>query len=59
MALALIEELKTVTTEAKRSQMKDAVGISWAALATEEDPQGKGIGTLLVEAAAGEGGGGG
>ena len=59
MASALIEELKTVATEAKRSQIEDAVGSSWAALAAEEDPQGRGIGTLLVEAGAGEGGGGG
>ena len=29
---------------------------SWAALAVEEDPQRRGIGTLLVEAGAGEGG---
>ena len=42
MALALIKELKIVTTEAKRSQIEDAVGSSWAALAPEEDPQGEG-----------------
>ena len=59
MASALLEELKIVATEAKRSQIEDAVGSSWAALAAEEDPQGRGIGTLLVEAGAGEGGGGG
>ena len=57
MASALLEELKTVATEAKRSQIEDAVGSSWAALAAEEDPQGRGIGTLLVEAGAGGGGG--
>ena len=57
MASALIEELKIVATEAKRSQREDAVGSSWAALAAEEDPQGRGIGTLLVEAGAGGGGG--
>ena len=57
MASARIEELKVVVTEAKRSQIKDAVGSSWAALAAEEDPQGRGIGTLLVEAGAGGGGG--
>ena len=34
------------------------MGSSWAALAAEEDPQGRGIGTLLVEAGAGGGGGG-
>ena len=59
MASALLEELKIVAPEAKRSQIEDAVGSSWAALAAEEDPQGRGIGTLLVEAGAGGGGGGG
>ena len=59
MASALLEELKIVATEAKRSQIEDAVGSSWAALAAEEDPQGRGIGTLLVEAGAGGGRGGG
>ena len=39
------------------TQIEDAVGSSWAALAAEEDPQGRGIGTLLVEAGAGGGGG--
>ena len=58
MASSLIEELKIVATEAKRSQIEDAVGSSWAALAAEEDPQRRGIGTLLVEAGAGRGGGG-
>ena len=57
MASALLEELKIVATEAKRSQIEDAVGSSWAALAAEEDSQGRGIGTLLVEAGAGGGGG--
>ena len=57
MASTLIEELKTLATEAKRSQIDDAVGSSWAALAAEEDPRGKGIGTLFVEAGAGGGGG--
>ena len=59
MASAPIEELKTVATEAKRSKIKDAVGSLWAVLAAEEDPQGRGIGTLLVEAGAGGWGGGG
>ena len=59
MASALIEELNFVATEAKRTQIEDAVGSSWAALAAEEDPQRRGIGTLLVEAGAGGGGGGG
>ena len=57
MASALIEELKIVATEAKKSQIEDAVGSSWAALVAEEDPQGKGIGTLQIEAGEGEGGG--
>ena len=58
MASALIEELKIVATEAKRSQIEDAVS-SWATLAAEEGPQGRGIGTLLVEAGpGGEGRGG-
>ena len=58
MALALIEELKTVATErANRSQIEDAMGSSWAALAVEENPHGRGIGTLVVEAGAGGWGG--
>ena len=55
MASALIEELKAVATEAKRSQIEDTVGSSWTALVAEEDPQGSGIGTPLVEAGAGGG----
>ena len=35
------------------------MGSSWTALAAEKDPQGRGIGTLLVEAGAGGGGEGG
>ena len=58
MASALTEELRTVATEAKRSQIKDAMGSSWTALAAEEDPQGRGMETLLVETGAGEAGGG-
>ena len=58
MASALLEELKIVATEAKRSQIEDAVRSSWTALAAEEDPLGRGIGTLLVEAGAGGRGGG-
>ena len=46
-----------MATEAKSSQIEDAVGSSWTALAAEEDPQGRGVGTLLVEAGAGGGGG--
>ena len=57
MAPALIEELKIVATEAKRTQIKDAVGSSWAALAAEENPQGGEIGTLPVEAGVGGRGG--
>ena len=37
-------------------QIEGAVSSSWAALAAEEDSQGRGIGTLLVEAGAGGGG---
>ena len=48
-----------MATEAKRSQIEDAVGRSWAALAAEDGPQGRGIETLLVEARAGGGAGGG
>ena len=59
MASALIEALKTVATEAKRNQLEDAVGSSRAALAAGEDPRGRGIGSLLVEAGAGVGWGGG
>ena len=60
MAAALIEGLKIVATEAKRTQIEDAVGSSWAALAAEEGPQGRGIGAILMEAGAeGRGGGGG
>ena len=59
MASALIEELNIVATEPKRSQIEDAVGSSWAVLAAEEDPQERGIRTLLVEARAGGGGRGG
>ena len=58
MAPALIEELMTVATEAKRSQIEGTVDSSWVALAAEEDPQARGIGTLLVEAGAGGGAGG-
>ena len=46
-----------MTAEVKRSQIEDAVGSSWAVLTVEEDPQGRGIGTLLVEAGAGGRGG--
>ena len=53
MASALIEELKTVAPEAKRSQIEGTVGSSWAALAVEENAERRGIGTLLVEAGAG------
>ena len=57
MASALIEKLKTVAPEAKRSEIENAVGSSWAALAAEEDPQGRGIGTLLVKEGGGVGAG--
>ena len=57
MAPALIHELNNVATEAKRSQIEDAVGSSWAALAAEEEPQGRGVGTPLIETGGGGGGG--
>ena len=57
MASALLEELDIVATEGKTNQIEDAVDSSWAALAGEEDPQGRGKVTLLVEAGAGEEGG--
>ena len=52
-------QLNIVATEVKRSQIGDAVSSSWAALAAEENSQGRGIGALLVEVEAGPGGGGG
>ena len=50
IASSLIEELKTVVTDAKRRQKRDAMGSSWTALAVKENPQRRGIGTLLVQA---------
>ena len=47
MASALIEELKTVATEAERSQIENVSGSLRAALAVEEGPQGRGTGILL------------
>ena len=55
MASALSEELKIVATKAKRTQIEHAVGSSWAALVAEEDPQGRGIGTLLIVESGGGG----
>ena len=55
MASALLEELRTVAKEVKASQVENAVGASWAALAEGMDPGGRGVGTLLTEAGA-EGG---
>ena len=55
MASALIGELKTAATEGKRGQIEDAMGKSWAALTAKENPQGRGIGTLLDEAGVGGG----
>ena len=42
-----------MATEVKRSQIEDAVGSSRVALAADDDPQGRGIGTLLVKVGAG------
>ena len=59
MASALLEELQNVATEVKRRKIENAVGTLWAALAAEEDSQGRGRGTLLNEAKAEGGRGGG
>ena len=51
-----------MATKAKISQIEDALGSSWAALAAEEDPQGRGIENLLFNSRSGSrrrGGGGG
>ena len=58
MASALLEQLMITAIEVNRGQIEDAVSSSWAALAAEEDPRGRGMGTLLVEAGSGGGGGG-
>ena len=57
MASALLKEVKAVATYVKRSQIVDAVSRLWAAVATEEDPQGRRIGTLLAKVGAERGGG--
>ena len=54
MSSALLEELKTVASQVKRSQIEDAVGASWAALAAEYDDQERGIRTLLATQSEGE-----
>ena len=59
MASALIEELKNVATEAKRSQIEDAAGSSSSALAAEEDPQGRGTGNSTSRSGSRRRGGGG
>ena len=56
MASVFLGNLKTVATEVKRYQIEDEVCSSWAALAAEEDSQGRVTGTLLVEAEEGRGG---
>ena len=58
MASALIEELKNVATEAKRSQIEDAAGSSSSALAAEEDPQGRGTGNSTSRSGSRRRGGG-
>ena len=50
-----LEELKAVVTEVEKSQIDDALGASWAALAAEAEPEERDIWTLLVEAGAGGG----
>ena len=57
MTSALLEELNTVAIKIKRSQIKDTEGNSWGAMAVVEDPQGRGIEALLVDAGAERGGG--
>ena len=54
MASALLK-LKPWPSKSKEAKIEDAVDSSWAALAAEGHPQGRGIGTLLVEAGAGQG----
>ena len=54
MASALLK-LKPWPSKSKEAKIEDAVDSSWAALAAEGHPQGRGIGTLLVEAGAGGG----
>ena len=55
LASEFLEDLKTGATKVKRSQIEDEVGSSWAALPAEDDPQGRGIRDLMVEAGAGGG----
>ena len=43
IASELIEDLKYLATEVKKNQIEDAVGTSWAALAVEQDLQGREI----------------
>ena len=63
MTSEILNELKTLASEVKIIQIENAVGSSWTALAVQEDLQGGGVGTLLVEARAegreGQGAGGG
>ena len=49
MVSELLEELRTVATEVKRSQINCAVGTSWVALAVEEDTQGEGYGLYWLK----------
>ena len=50
--MAFDEELQTVATWAKISQIEDAVGAWWAVLAAGKSPQRKVVRTLLLEAKA-------
>ena len=50
MVPALLDKLKTVATEVNKNQIEDAMGSSCAALAVEENPPGRRIETLLVQA---------
>ena len=58
MASALLEEPEDCGRRSQKNQKGDTVGTLWVVLTVEQDPQGRGIGTLLVEVGAGDGGGG-
>ena len=57
MASVLLEELRAVVAEVRRSQIEDVVVSLWGALVAEEDTQEKGRGTLLFKPGAEEEGG--
>ena len=51
-AVELRRELRKLAEFASGPQLAEMVGSSWAALAMDKDPAGRGIGALLVEAGA-------